>query len=166
MNRKYDREWYLDRIASIKKHIPNCGLSTDIISGFCSETEEDHQATLSIMETVAYDYAYMFKYSERPDTLAAKKYDDDVPEEIKSRRLSEIINLQRNLSYQSNKKNIGAIFEVLVEGFSKKSDNELSGRNTQNKMVVFPKKNYKIGDYVQVKIIRCTAATLIGEVVC
>lgn len=165
MNRKYDREWYLDRIASIKKHIPDCGLSTDMISGFCSETEEDHQQTLSLMEAVAYDYAFMFKYSERPDTLAAKKYKDDVPEEVKSRRLAEIIDLQRKLSHQSNKKDLGLTFEVLVEGFSKKSDEQLSGRNSQNKMVVFPKENYKKGDYVHVKIERCTAATLIGEAI-
>jgi len=165
MNRKYDRKWYLDRIASIKKHIPDCGLSTDMISGFCSETEEDHQQTLSLMEAVAYDYAFMFKYSERPDTLAAKKYKDDVPEEVKSRRLAEIIDLQRKLSHQSNKKDLGLTFEVLVEGFSKKSDEQLSGRNSQNKMVVFPKENYKKGDYVHVKIERCTAATLIGEAI-
>ncbi|MBU1014342.1 MAG: tRNA (N6-isopentenyl adenosine(37)-C2)-methylthiotransferase MiaB [Bacteroidetes bacterium] len=165
MNRKYDREWYLDRIASIKKHIPDCGLSTDMISGFCSETEEDHQQTLSLMEAVGYDYAFMFKYSERPDTLAAKKFKDDVPEEVKSRRLAEIIDLQRKLSHQSNKKDLGLTFEVLVEGFSKKSEEQLSGRNSQNKMVVFPKMNYKKGDYVQVKIDRCTAATLIGEAI-
>ncbi|PKP34810.1 MAG: tRNA (N6-isopentenyl adenosine(37)-C2)-methylthiotransferase MiaB [Bacteroidetes bacterium HGW-Bacteroidetes-17] len=165
MNRKYDREWYLERIATIKKHIPDCGLSTDMISGFCSETEEDHQQTLSLMEAVAYDYAFMFKYSERPDTLAAKKFRDDVPEEVKSKRLAEIIDLQRKLSHQSNKKDLGLTFEVLVEGFSKKSDEQLSGRNSQNKMVVFPKMNYKKGDYVQVKIGRCTAATLIGEAI-
>lgn len=165
MNRKYDREWYLERIATIKKHIPDCGLSTDMISGFCSETEEDHQQTLSLMEAVAYDYAFMFKYSERPDTLAAKKFKDDVPEEVKSKRLAEIIDLQRKLSHQSNKKDLGLTFEVLVEGFSKKSDEQLSGRNSQNKMVVFPKMNYKKGDYVQVKIDRCTAATLIGEAI-
>lgn len=163
MNRKYDREWYLDRIASIKKHIPDCGLSTDIISGFCSETEEDHKLSLSLMELVSYDYAFMFKYSERPDTLAAKKYKDDVSEEIKGKRLTEIINLQQNLSLKNNQESIGKVYEVLVEGFSKKSNEDLSGRNSQNKMIVFPKKNYKTGDYVQVKITSCTPATLIGE---
>ncbi len=165
MNRKYDREWYLDRISSIKKYIPDCGLSTDIISGFCSETEADHQETLSIMETVGYNYAFMFKYSERPDTLAAKKYKDDVPEQVKSRRLTEIINLQQKLSLQSNKKDVGKTTEVLVEGFSKKSDAHLSGRNSQNKVVVFPRENFKVGDYVKVKIEKCTAATLIGQAV-
>ncbi len=119
MNRKYDRDWYLNRIASIKKYIPDCGLSTDIISGFCSETEEDHQETLSMMRHVSYDYAFMFKYSERPDTLAAKKYEDDVPEEVKSKRLSEIIQLQQKFSHQNNQNSIGLIYEVLVEGFSK-----------------------------------------------
>ena len=163
MNRKYDRDWYLERIQTIKKHIPDCGLSTDIISGFCSETEEDHQDTLTMMETVGYDYAFMFKYSERPDTLAAKKYEDDVPEKIKSRRLTEIINLQQKLSHKNNQEDVGKVFEVLVEGPSKKTDAELSGRNSQNKVVVFPKKDFKTGDYVKVKINRCTPATLIGE---
>ncbi len=165
MNRKYDRDWYLERIQSIKKFIPDCGLSTDIISGFCSETEEDHQDTLSMMKTVGYDYAFMFKYSERPDTLAAKKYEDDVPEKTKSRRLTEIINLQQKLSLSNNEKDVGKVFKVLVEGRSKKSDDELSGRNSQNKVVVFPKKDFKAGDYVKVKINRCTPATLIGEAV-
>ena len=163
MNRKYDRDWYLERIASIKKHIPNCAISTDIISGFCNETEDDHKETLSIMKTVGYDYAFMFKYSERPDTTAAKKFEDDVPEEVKSRRLTEIIELQRNLSHESNLRDIGKTFEILVEGTSKKSDTQLFGRNSQNKVAVFPKKNYKVGDYVKVKIERCTTATLIGE---
>lgn len=165
MNRKYDREWYLGRMASIKKHIPDCGLSTDIISGFCTESEEDHEETLSLMKEVSYDYAFMFKYSERPDTLAAKKYEDDVPEEIKSRRLTEIIDLQQKLSLKNNQKSIGKVYEVLVEGTSKKSEQELSGRNSQNKMVAFPKKNYKTADYVKVKITNCTPATLIGEAV-
>jgi tRNA-2-methylthio-N6-dimethylallyladenosine synthase len=163
MNRKYDRDWYLERIEIIKKYIPDCGTSTDIISGFCTETEEDHQDTLSMMEMVGYDYAFMFKYSERPDTLAAKKYEDDVPEEIKSRRLTEIINLQQALSHKNNQEDVGKVFEVLVEGPSKKTNNDLSGRNSQNKVVVFPKKDFKTGDYVQVKINRCTPATLIGE---
>ena len=163
MNRKYDREWYLERISSIKKHIPECAISTDIISGFCSETEEDHKETLSIMKEAAYDYAFMFKYSERPDTTAAKKYEDDVSEETKSRRLTEIINLQRSLSHESNLRDIGKTFKILVEGTSKKSDAHLFGRNSQNKVAVFPKKDYKIGNYVNVKITSCTTATLIGE---
>lgn len=163
MNRKYDREWYLERISSIKKYIPSCAISTDIISGFCTETEEDHKDTLSIMKEVGYDYAFMFKYSERPDTTAAKKYEDDVSEEVKSRRLTEIINLQRSLSHESNLRDIGKTFEILVEGTSKKSDEELFGRNSQNKVAVFPRKDYKIGDYVKVKINSCTTATLIGE---
>lgn len=165
MNRKYSRECYLERITSIKTLIPDCGISTDIISGFCTETEIDHQQTLSIMKAVAYDYAFMFKYSERPDTMAAKKYKDDVPEAIKSKRLTEIIDLQQQLSLTANKKNIGSIVEVLVEGFSKKSQLQLSGRNSQNKVVVFPKENFKPGDYVNVKILNCTTATLIGEAV-
>jgi len=163
MNRKYNREWYLERISTIKKLIPDCAISTDIISGFCTETEEDHQQTLSVMREVAYDYAFMFKYSERPDTTAAKKYEDDVPEKVKSRRLTEIIELQRSLSHESNLRDIGKTFEVLVEGTSKKSEEQLFGRNSQNKVAVFPKKNYKIGDYVSVKIESCTTATLIGE---
>jgi len=163
MNRKYTREWYMDRIKAIKTHIPDCGLSTDIIAGFCTETEEDHRETLSLMKWVSYDYAFMFKYSERPDTIAAKKFEDDVPEEVKSRRLQEIIALQGEMSLANNKKDIGKTFEVLVEKVSKKSDKELAGRNSQNKMIVFPRKNYKPGDYVMVKVHDCTPATLIGE---
>ncbi len=162
MKRSYTREWYMERIDSIKKMIPDCGLSTDIIAGFCSETEEDHQDTLSLMKYVSYDYAFMFKYSERPDTIAAKKYEDDVPEDVKSRRLQEIIALQSEMSLANNKKDIGKTFEVLVEKVSKKSDKELAGRNSQNKMIVFPRKNYKPGDYVMVTVADCTAATLIG----
>jgi tRNA-2-methylthio-N6-dimethylallyladenosine synthase len=165
MSRKYTREWYMDRIRTIKKHIPDCGLSTDIIAGFCGETEEDHKQTLSLMERVGYDYAFMFKYSERPNTIAQKKFKDDVSEEIKSRRLTEIIDLQQVLSLSANKQNIGKTFEVLVESFSKRSKEDLAGRNSQNKMVVFPKKDFNIGDYVIVKIKDCTAATLIGEAV-
>jgi len=165
MNRKYTREWYMERIKAIKKHIPDCGLSTDIIAGFCTETEEDHQETLSIMKWAEYDYAFMFKYSERPDTIAAKKFADDVPEEVKSRRLQEIIALQGELSLKRNTEDIGKTFEVLVEKISKKSDQELAGRNTQNKMIVFPKENYKPGDYVMVKVHKCTAATLLGTAV-
>lgn len=165
MSRKYTREWYMDRISTIKKYIPDCGLSTDVITGFCGETEEEHKETLSLMEWAGYDYAFMFKYSERPNTIAQKKFDDDVPEKVKSARLTEIIDLQQKLSLRSNKQNIGKTFEVLVENFSKRSNEDLAGRNSQNKMVVFPKKDFKVGDYVMVKITDCTAATLIGEAV-
>lgn len=165
MNRKYTREWYLGRIAAMRKYIPDCAVSTDIIAGFCGETGEDHQDTLSIMKEVGYDYAFMFKYSERPGTIAMKKYEDDVPEELKSARLKEIIELQQELSHRSNKSDIGKSFEVLVEGPSRKSDKELMGRNSQNKVVVFPKENYAKGDYVQVRITDCTPATLIGKAV-
>ncbi|MBN2236204.1 MAG: tRNA (N6-isopentenyl adenosine(37)-C2)-methylthiotransferase MiaB [Bacteroidales bacterium] len=163
MNRKYTREWYMERISTIKQYIPDCGLSTDVIAGFCGETEEDHQETLSLMDWVGYDYAFMFKYSERPNTIAQKKFPDDVPEEVKSRRLTEIIDLQQKLSLRSNEQSIGKVVEVLVESTSKRSEADLAGRNDQNKMVVFPRKHYQIGDYVQVKITSCTAATLIGE---
>ncbi len=165
MSRKYTREWYMDRISTIKKIIPDCGLSTDVISGFCGETEADHQQTMSLMEWVGYDYAFMFKYSERPNTIAQKKYADDVPEETKSRRLKEIIDLQQELSLRSNKQDVGKVFEVLAESHSKRSNTDLAGRNSQNKTVVFPKGDFRIGDYVKVKILRCTAATLIGEAI-
>ena len=164
MNRKYTREWYLERIAAIRKYVPGCAISTDIIAGFCSETDQDHRDTISIMKEVGYDYAFMFKYSERPDTLAQKRYADDVPEEVKSARLQEIIDLQQKLSHESNKRDIGKVFEVLVEGTSKKSTDFLMGRNSQNKVVVFPKENYNRGDYVMVKVTDCTPATLIGSV--
>jgi tRNA-2-methylthio-N6-dimethylallyladenosine synthase len=165
MNRTYDREWYLGRIEAIKRIIPNCGLSTDIITGFCGETEEQHKDTLSLMEEVKFDMSYMFFYSERPGTLAAKKYEDDIPEEVKKRRLQEVINLQNKHSLESNQKDIGTISKVLIEKVSKKSDNDLCGRNDQNKMVIFPRGNHKIGEYVNVKIAKCTTAVLIGEVV-
>jgi tRNA-2-methylthio-N6-dimethylallyladenosine synthase len=165
MNRKYTREWYLDRIAAIKKYIPDCSISTDIITGFCTESEADHHDTISIMQEVGYEYAFMFKYSERPNTIAQKKLEDDVPEDIKSARLQEIIKLQQTLSHESNKRDIEKVFEVLVEGTSKKSEKELMGRNSQNKVVVFPRGNFKTGDYVQVKVTSCTPATLIGEFV-
>jgi len=165
MNRKYDREWYMNRIEAIHRIIPDCTISTDIICGFCGETEEDHQETLSLMDWAKFEFAYMFKYSERPDTAAAKKYKDDVPEDVKSKRLQEVIEMQQKLSHESNKNDIGKIFEVLVEGESRRSADNVSGRNSQNKVVVFPRKDFKTGDYVQVKIIRCTAATLIGEAV-
>jgi len=163
MNRKYDREWYMRRIESIKEIIPDCGLSTDVFCGFSTETEEDFQETLSLMEWVKFDSAFMFKYSERPGTYAAKYLKDDVPEEIKSERLDRMIKLQNQLSLEGNKQDIGKIFEVLVEGTSKKSEEELVGRTPQNKVVVFPAKGYKKGDFVQVKINRCTQTTLIGE---
>jgi len=165
MNRKYSREVYLERISAIKTTIPDAAISTDIIAGFCGETEDDHRQTISLMKDVEFDFAYMFKYSERPGTIAEKKFDDDVPEEFKSRRLQEIIELQSKISLQSNHADIGKIFEVLVEGKSRKSEKMVSGRNSQNKMVVFPDKGYKPGDYVNVKINDCTSATLKGAAV-
>lgn len=163
MNRKYNREWYLDRISAIKRIIPGCGLSTDIMCGFHSETEEDHQETLSLMREVGFDSAFMFKYSERPGTYAAKKMEDDVPEEVKGRRLQEIIDLQLELSQKSNEQDVGKEFEVLVEGFSKRSREQLFGRTDQNKVVIFDKKKHRIGEFVKVKITGFTAATLFGE---
>lgn len=165
MNRKYTREWYLERIEKIKSTIPNCAISTDIIAGFSSETEEDHHQTIELMKLVGYDYAFMFKYSQRPNTLAAKKYEDDVNEELKGKRLQEIIDVQQELSYQSNQKDIGKTFEVLIENVSKKSKEELSGRNSQNKVIVFPSKNHLPGEYVNVLITSCTTATLRGELI-
>ncbi|HCR90726.1 MAG TPA: tRNA (N6-isopentenyl adenosine(37)-C2)-methylthiotransferase MiaB [Prolixibacteraceae bacterium] len=165
MNRKYDREWYMDRICAIREIIPGCSISTDVFAGFCGETEEDHQQTLSLMEWAHFDMAFMFKYSERPGTYAHQHLDDDVPEETKIRRLNEIIALQNKISLKNNRDDVGKIFEVLVEGTSKKDKDELFGRSSQNKVVVFPKKNYRKGDYVQVKISRCTQTTLIGETI-
>lgn len=165
MNRKYTREWYLDRVAAIKKHIPDCSVTTDLIAGFCGETEEDHLLTLSLMSEVGYDFAYMFKYSERPDTKAARTMPDDVPDDIKTRRLNEIIALQNQLSLDSNKKDIGREFEVLVEGISKKRKDQLFGRSSQNKVVVFDRHSYSPGDYVNIYIDDCTPATLIGKVI-
>lgn len=165
MKRGYTREWYLDRIQSIKRIIPDCAISTDIIAGFCSETEEDHQQTLSLMKEVNYDFAFMFNYSERPNTYAQRKYKDDVPEAEKSRRLQEIINLQNALSAESKKQDLGKVFEVLAEGVSKKSKNQLFGRTSQNKVVVFPRENITVGQYVNVQIESCTSATLIGRVI-
>lgn len=165
MNRGYSREWYLERIAAIKRIIPDCGISTDIIAGFCSETEEEHQETLSLMEAVKYDFAYMFMYSERPKTLAERKYTDDVPEEVKKRRLNEIVSLQREHSAIRTAEGVGKVHKVLIEGFSKKSDEMLMGRNTQNTVVVFPKKNFKKGDYVNVMVTSCTSSTLIGDAI-
>ena len=163
MNRGYDRSWYLKRIDAIKKIIPDCGISMDIITGFCTETDFDHNQTLSLMNYVKYDFGYMFKYSERPNTLAQRKYEDDVDEKIKSKRLTEIISLQQKHSLYNNKKQIGSIKEILVEGISKKSKDFLFGRTTQNTVVVFPKENIQIGDFINVKISECTSATLIGK---
>ena len=162
MRRGYTREWYLNRIETIKRIMPDCSISTDLIAGFCTETEDDHRDTLALMEQVAFDYAFMFKYSERPNTLAARKMTDDVPEKVKTRRLQEIIDMQGRLSAASKQRCVGQTYEVLAESVSKKSAVELSGRNSQNMVVVFPKGNYLSGDYVQVKITGCTPATLIG----
>jgi tRNA-2-methylthio-N6-dimethylallyladenosine synthase len=163
MNRGYTREWYMDRINAIRTIVPDCAISTDVIAGFCSETEEEHADTLSLMEWVQYDFAYMFMYSERPKTLAERKFKDDVPEDVKGRRLTEIVDLQQKMSLASNQKDVGKTFEVLVESLSKRSKEHLSGRNSQNKVIIFPKKDYKPGDYVMVKVHDCTAATLLGE---
>jgi tRNA-2-methylthio-N6-dimethylallyladenosine synthase len=163
MNRKYNRRWYMNRIDVLKKEIPNIGISTDIITGFCGETNDDHQNTLTLMKEVGYDFAFMFKYSARPGTKAFNSMNDDVPETVKKERLKEIIHLQQELSLRSNQADIGKNYSVLAESVSKRSTSHLSGRNEQNKVVVFPKKNFIPGDYVSVKIIRCTSATLIGE---
>ncbi len=163
MNRKYTSEDYKNRIEAIRRFIPGCAISTDVIAGFCGETPEEHQQTLDMMEWVGFDFAFMFKYSEREGTLAAKKYEDDIPEEVKASRLQEIINLQQKLSLKSNKKDVGTVVEVLVEGLSKRSADFVSGRSSHNKVVVFPERGYKPGDYVMVKITSCTAATLLGE---
>jgi tRNA-2-methylthio-N6-dimethylallyladenosine synthase len=163
MKRRYSREHYMDRISAIRSYLPEATISTDIIAGYCGETEEEHRQTLSLMEWAGYDFAYMFKYSERPDTFAAEKLKDDVPEKVKTRRLNEIIELQSKLSLASKKKDVGHSFEVLVEGTSKKSEEHLYGRTSQNKVVVFPKKELKPGDYTKVTITDCTSATLIGS---
>jgi tRNA-2-methylthio-N6-dimethylallyladenosine synthase len=162
MNRGYNRAWYLNRIKAIRKYMPDCAISSDIITGFCGETEDEFLDTLTLINEVKYNSSYMFYYSERPKTLAERKFEDDVPLEIKKRRLAEVIELQQQLSKEYNEKCIGKTYEVLVEGISKKSDNELHGRNTHYVTVVFPKMNYKPGDYVNVKITSCTATTLIG----
>jgi len=163
MNREYTREWYMDRVNAIRTIIPECSLSTDMITGFCTETEGDHKESLSLMEWTGFDFAYMFKYSERPGTRAARKYKDDVTESIKSARLSEMISLQNRLSAKSKKNDIGMVHDVLIEGFSKRSVESLSGRTSQNKVVVFPGGDFKKGEYVKVLINRCTSATLIGN---
>jgi tRNA-2-methylthio-N6-dimethylallyladenosine synthase len=165
MNRKYNREWYMEKVEMIRNIIPECSLSTDIITGFCNETADDHNQTVSLMEWAGFDFAYMFAYSERPDTGAARKLADNVPEEVKKERLSEIIALQNRLSSVSKRRDIGMTFEVLVEGVSKKSADQLYGRTSQNKVVVFPAGDHKPGDYLNVKIDRTTSATLIGTVV-
>lgn len=162
MNRKYDRDWYLDRIAAIKRIIPGCGLSTDIMCGYHSETDEDQEDTLSLMREVCFDSAFMFKYSERPGTYAAKKLEDDVPEDVKIKRLQQIIDLQNECSQKSNEQDVGKEFEVLVEGFSKRSREQLFGRTSQNKVVIFDKGSHRIGDFVNVKITGSTSATLFG----
>jgi tRNA-2-methylthio-N6-dimethylallyladenosine synthase len=163
MNREYSREWYMERVDAIKSIIHGCSLSTDMITGFCTETEEDHRESISLMEWAGFDFAYMFKYSERPGTKAARKLKDDVSESVKSSRLSEMISLQNRLSIKSKKDDIGMVFEVLTEGFSKRSSDFLSGRTSQNKVVVFPACDQNKGDYVRVLIERCTSATLIGK---
>lgn len=163
MRRRYTAEWYLERVAMIREVLPGCGITTDVIAGFCSETEEDHQQTLELFRKVGFDYAYMFYYSERPGTLAARHYPDDVPLDVKTRRLNEIIALQSELSLKSNQNDIGKTFRVLVEGPSKKNPKELCGRSGSNKMCVFPGKGHKAGDYVDVKVLSCTSATLIGK---
>ncbi len=166
MNRTYTREWYLDRVNAIRRILPGCGISTDIIIGFCSETEEDHQETLSIMDYVQYDFAYMFTYSERPGTLAAKKYADDIPEEVKKRRFNEVMAKQQECSANKLKQRIGQTYKVLIDRFSKKSDQDFSGKSDQNTTVVFPAgSQFNPGEYVNVLIERCTPATLIGKIV-
>lgn len=167
MNRTYTREWYLNKVKRIREIMPDCGISSDVISGFCTETEEDHQDTLSIMELSRYDMSYMFSYSERPGTLAARRYADDVPTDIKKRRLEEIINLQNRLSKESYKNDIGKTFEVLIEGDSKRSDAHWYGRTSHNKVVVFPKEQYPLqkGDFANVRIDEATQATLLGVIV-
>ena len=165
MNRTYDRPWYMNRIEAIRQILPDCAVSSDIIAGFCTETEEEHQETLSMIEWANYSMSYMFAYSERPGTLAARKFADDIPEEVKKRRLNEIIRLQTAVSLRHNKADIGKTFKVLIEGDSRKSDQDFCGRNTQNKMVVFPKKpGLKPGDYVEVAIHEATSATLLGRI--
>jgi tRNA-2-methylthio-N6-dimethylallyladenosine synthase len=163
MNREYSREWYMDRVNAIRRIVPGCSLSTDMITGFCTETEQDHKESLSLMEWVGFDFAYMFKYSERPGTRAARKYEDDISEKVKSERLSEMIAVQNKLSAKSKKSDVGKVFEVLIEGFSKRSPEYFSGRTSQNKVVVLPAADLKKGDYVKVLIERSTSATLIGK---
>ncbi|MBE6187766.1 MAG: tRNA (N6-isopentenyl adenosine(37)-C2)-methylthiotransferase MiaB [Rikenellaceae bacterium] len=163
MNRKYTREWYLERVAAIRRYMPDCAITTDLIAGFCGETLEDHQQTLTLMQEVGYASAFMFKYSERPGTFSARHYPDDIADEEKTRRLNEIIALQNSLSVVSNEAEVGLVREILVEGTSKRSEEQLCGRTSQNKMVVFDRGDHKAGDYVTVKITGCSSATLFGE---
>ena len=163
MNRKYTREWYLDRIAAIRKAIPDCGISTDLFTGFHDESEADFLETLDLMREVGFDSSFMFKYSERPGTLASKTMPDNVPEDVKIERLNRMIALQNELSRESNAKDVGKTFDVLVEGVSKRSKEQFVGRNQQNKTLVFPRGNYKVGDIVRVKVTDSSSATLIGE---
>jgi tRNA-2-methylthio-N6-dimethylallyladenosine synthase len=166
MSRTYDREWYLDRIRAIREILgEDCGLSTDMISGFCSETEEDHQETLSLMRYVKYDYAYMFAYSERPGTPAAKKYADDIPADVKKRRLDEIIALQNEHSRERYQRHVGKVYKILIEGESHRSPDQMRGRNSENLMAVFPKENHNKGEYVNVLITSATSGTIIGHIV-
>ena len=165
MNRKYTREWYLDRVAAIRRIIPDCGLSTDIFAGYCGETEEDHQLSLSLMRECAYDSAFMFKYSERPGTYASKNLPDDVPEETKIRRLNELIALQNELSLMANQRCIGQEYDILIEGVSKRSREQLFGRTEQNKVVIFDRADHRVGETIRVRITEATSATLKGEVV-
>jgi tRNA-2-methylthio-N6-dimethylallyladenosine synthase len=166
MNRTYDRPWYMERMAAVRRILPEAAVSSDIITGFCSETEEEHQETLSMMEYADYSMSYMFSYSERPGTLAARKYADDIPEEVKKRRLSEVIRLQNAISLHHNQRDIGKTFKVLIEGNSRKSDADFCGRNTQNKMCVFPKQpGLRPGDYAYVRIRDASSATLLGDIV-
>jgi len=162
MNRTYSREWYISKVNRIKEILPDCGLSTDMITGFCTETEEDHRDSLSLMEYCKYDLAYMYFYSERPGTLAARRFEDDIPLDVKKRRLAEMVALHRIHSHESMKKDVGKTFRVLVEGVSKKNENEFFGRNDQNKVIVFPKENHRKGNYIHVKVNSCTAGTLLG----
>ena len=163
MNRKYTREWYLGRIEAIRKYIPGCAITTDLIAGFCTETEEDHQQTLSLMREVGYASAFMFHYSERPNTYSARHLSDDVSDDEKKRRLNEIIALQNELSLESNRKDVGGEFEILLEGDSKRSADKMFGRTSQNKVVIIDKRNHRVGEYVRVRVTDCSSATLLGE---
>jgi tRNA-2-methylthio-N6-dimethylallyladenosine synthase len=163
MNRKYTREWYLGRVEAIRHYMPDCAITTDLIAGFTDETEEDHKLTLSLMEEVGYDFAFMFKYSERPGTFAQRNMPDNIPEDLKTTRLTEIINLQNKLSEQSNKRDVGKEFEILVEGTSKRREDQIFGRTSQNKVVIIDRRDHKVGDYVKVRVTGCSSATLFGE---
>ncbi len=165
MNRDYTREWYMERVEAIRRIVPGCAVSTDMIAGFCTETDQDHRESLSLMEWAGYDFAYMFMYSERPGTKAARKYKDDVPFEVKASRLKEMIALQNRLSARSKKNDVGKVHEVLIEGYSKRSQDHLSGRTSENKVVVFPAGSHKKGEYVNVFVERATSATLIGNII-